>query len=38
MVEKNYYNHTEEVFEFNPPQIFQDVEGEVSEYFYWGMT
>lgn len=36
MVQKNCYDHIEEVLEFKLQKISCQVEGKVSEYFYWG--
>ena len=38
IVQKNYYDHIEEVTELKLQKIFYHMQGEVSEYFCWRVT
>lgn len=38
MVQKNYYDRTEEVLKLKLQKIFYHVQGEDSDYFSWGAT
>ena len=38
IVQKNYYDHIEEVTELKLQKIFYHMQGDVSEYFWWRVT